>query len=141
MSSGLHKKYLVLRSDGKPIDPDNEYFCLKIAGKGDPRHIDACKKALMVYAEEIRDYLPELSKDLKDNYGELGGNDVVSYILSQVEGSTLEDIKEMDKKLDDSNDMLFGYKPSQIWKILNPEMYITTMIRDMRIRKNENRFT
>lgn len=66
---GLYQKYNISRTDGKPIDPENEYFILKVAGKGDPNHIEACRKAVVSYAVNIEPYLPELAKDLIDRYG------------------------------------------------------------------------
>jgi hypothetical protein len=66
---GLHHKYIVSRSDGKPIDPGNRYFVLKIAGKGDEKHLKASKKAVLTYAEEIKDSLPELASDLFKMFG------------------------------------------------------------------------
>lgn len=32
---GLYCKYILERADGTPIEPGNEYFILKVAGKGD----------------------------------------------------------------------------------------------------------
>ena len=61
---GLYQKYIIRRTDRKPIDPDNKYFVLKYEGEGDEKHIDACRKALRVYAEEVKDFLPELSEEL-----------------------------------------------------------------------------
>lgn len=67
---GLYGKYIITRLDGTPIDPENEYFILKVAGNGDPEHMKACRAAVLKYAEEIKDHLPELSKDLIDKYGQ-----------------------------------------------------------------------
>lgn len=66
---GLYQKYYIRRTDGQEIDPENEYFILKVAGKGDPKHIAACKKAIITYALNIKQYLPELAKDLIERYG------------------------------------------------------------------------
>lgn len=65
---GLFDKYYVGRTDGTPMNPNNRYFLLKVEGEGDPVHIAACRKAVTVYAEEIKDHLPELSKDLLTRY-------------------------------------------------------------------------
>lgn len=65
----LYKKYKIERTDGKPIDPENEYFVLKVKGSGDKKHIEACKKAVLVYAEEMREELPDLANDLFLRYG------------------------------------------------------------------------
>lgn len=66
---GLHQKYHISRTDGQPIDPENEYFILKVAGKGDQKHIEACRKAVIAYAVNIEPHFPELAKDLIDKYG------------------------------------------------------------------------
>ena len=34
----------------------------------DPKHVEACRKAILTYANEIRDYIPQLSKDLIEKY-------------------------------------------------------------------------
>jgi len=69
MSKGLYRKYEISRTDGTPIDPDNEYFVLKVEGNGDERHMEACRKAILVYAEEVKEFLPHVSKDIKSRYG------------------------------------------------------------------------
>lgn len=65
---GLINKYIISRRDGTPIDPEDEYFVLKVSGKGDPIHIAACRKAVIAYAEAIKDHLPILSEDLIYRY-------------------------------------------------------------------------
>ena len=68
--NGLYRKYKIERTDGTLINPENEYFILKVKGVGDQKHIDACKKAVLVYAEEMRRELPELANDLFIRYRE-----------------------------------------------------------------------
>lgn len=54
----------------KPIEPGSEYFVLRLDTNGDdPVHIAACRKAILVYADEINDHIPQLSKDLIERYG------------------------------------------------------------------------
>lgn len=65
---GLYGKYIITRADGKPIDPENEYFVLKIEGKGDKEHIEACRRAILVYADEIEEHLPELANDIYNKF-------------------------------------------------------------------------
>lgn len=49
----------------KDVDPKAEYFVLRMDKNGsDPVHIEACRKAVLVYAEEIKNHLPQLSEDL-----------------------------------------------------------------------------
>ena len=61
---GLMNKYNLTRTDGKGINPNNEYFVLKLKGDGDDFHKEACIKALETYALEISSELPALSEDL-----------------------------------------------------------------------------
>lgn len=69
---GLYGKYIVKRTDGTPIDPGNEYLVLKVKGHGDPKHIAACRKGAIAYAEAIKDHLPELANDIIKRYGNNG---------------------------------------------------------------------
>lgn len=69
MGRGLYQKYIISRTDGEPIDERNEYFVLKVDGYGDFNHIEASRKAVLVYADEIEKTLPELAKDLRERYG------------------------------------------------------------------------
>jgi hypothetical protein len=67
--NGLHQRYVVSKTNGKPIDKDAEYFVLRVDKNGkDPKHIEACRKAVIKYAEEIASHLPELSKELIIRY-------------------------------------------------------------------------
>ena len=68
---GLYFKYFIERADGSPIDPTDEYFVLKLSGKGDQHHIDACQAAIRTYAAAIKPFLPELAQDLEIKYGNL----------------------------------------------------------------------
>lgn len=65
---GLYNKYIITRRDGTPIDRGNEYFVLKLDGYGNFNHIDACRAALMTYADEIESHNPKLAKDLRRKY-------------------------------------------------------------------------
>ena len=63
---GLIHKYNITKTSGLPIDEKAKYFVLRYDDFGDdPKHIRACKIALLVYAELIENHLPLLSKDLK----------------------------------------------------------------------------
>ncbi len=68
MKKGLQNKYIISRADGLPIEKENEYFILKVNGIGDPIHIEACKKAVLKYADEIESHIPELAKELREKY-------------------------------------------------------------------------
>lgn len=63
---GLHQKYNISRYDGKPIPEGDEFFVLKIAGKGQSKHRDACITALETYILHIEDSAPQLAKDLQE---------------------------------------------------------------------------
>ena len=66
---GLHQRYIVAKSNGKPVDPKAEYFVLRVDLNGsDPKHIEACRKAVITYAENIKEHLPELAQDLIERY-------------------------------------------------------------------------
>lgn len=66
---GLHQRYIVQKANGDDVDESAEYFVLRLdKGGSDPKHIAACRFAVRVYAELIKDHLPELSEDLKRRY-------------------------------------------------------------------------
>lgn len=67
--NGLHIKYNIQKVSGEPIDDGAEYFVLRLdKGGDDPIHIQACREAILVYANKIKSHLPELSKDLIEKY-------------------------------------------------------------------------
>lgn len=67
---GLHQRYCVEKTNGERTDPRAEYFVMRLDKFGkDPIHIAACRKAVLVYANEIKDHLPKLSQDLIKRYG------------------------------------------------------------------------
>lgn len=67
--NGLHQRYVVSKTSENPVDEGAEYFVLRVDKNGkDPKHVAACRKAVLKYAEEIADHLPELSKDLINRY-------------------------------------------------------------------------
>ncbi len=80
--NGLHMRYKIRKFTGynnsywppkptfKDVDKGSEYFVLRLDdGGSDPKHIAACRKAVLTYAEEIKDHLPKLSQDLIERYG------------------------------------------------------------------------
>jgi len=69
--NGLYNKYVITRSDGSPIDPENQYFVLKISGKGDEAHIKASRAGALRYALEIKKELPELAANIITSLKEL----------------------------------------------------------------------
>ena len=69
-NKGFLKKYKISKADGSALDPNAEYFVLRLddAGK-DPKHVHACRMAILEYANLISDHLPLLSDDIKKKYG------------------------------------------------------------------------
>lgn len=65
---GLYNKYVIRKSDGSIVNPNADYFVLRLDKDGEKNHVNACRKAILLYANEIKSYLPELSKDLIDKY-------------------------------------------------------------------------
>lgn len=66
---GLFKKYIIQKADGSPMPEGGEYFVLRLDDKQkDDAHRSACVKAVLTYADEIENHLPELAKDLKAKY-------------------------------------------------------------------------
>lgn len=80
---GLHQKYVIrkvteVKRDGffgspklitRPVDSDAEYFILRLDDRcKDKKHVEACRKAVLHYAELIKEHIPELSKDLIERY-------------------------------------------------------------------------
>ena len=65
---GLYQKYIISRVDGKEILPTEEYFVLRLDSDGEPNHVKACRKAILVYADEIGEELPQLAKDIREEY-------------------------------------------------------------------------
>lgn len=66
---GLYQKYIISKTN-EPIDENAEYFILRLdEGGNDKKHIEACRKAVLTYANEIKEHLPKLSEDLITRYG------------------------------------------------------------------------
>lgn len=59
---GLYQKYIVTRTDGKPLSPGRR-FVLSL-DSSDPHQREACRKAISAYADSIFPHMPELSFDL-----------------------------------------------------------------------------
>lgn len=52
-----------------PTRKDAEFFVLSLDDKvKDKIHLEACRKAVLIYAQEINNHLPVLSKDLIHKY-------------------------------------------------------------------------
>ena len=66
---GLYSKYIIHKSNGEQVDENSEYFVLRLDDQSsDPIHLNACRKAILTYAENIKDHLPLLYNDLLEKY-------------------------------------------------------------------------
>ena len=69
INNGLYNKYHISKSDGTPTDNNADYFVLRLDNEcKDKNHLTACRKAILVYADEIKDSSPELYWDLLNRY-------------------------------------------------------------------------
>lgn len=71
--NGLHRRYIIQKASGEPVDPRAEYFVLRTDKyAGDQYHAAACRKALLTYADEIEPFLPQLAAELRAKHGPAG---------------------------------------------------------------------
>lgn len=68
--NGLHRRYVISKSSGEPIDPRAIYFVLRIDEHGDdPQHIEACRAAAAAYADYVQNsefsHLAGIARDLR----------------------------------------------------------------------------
>lgn len=64
-TKGLYNRYIIQKTNGEPIDKNAEYFVLRLdKGGDDPKHIDACRRAIQIYAANIYGHLTELAHDI-----------------------------------------------------------------------------
>lgn len=69
-NKGLYNKYKIEKTNGEPIDEDAKFFVLRIdLNQNDKKHMEACRIALRVYAREVKEHIPKLSKDLLQYLG------------------------------------------------------------------------
>jgi len=69
LKHGLYNKYLIRKTNNCAVDTRAEYFVLRLDEFAkDKRHADASRKAILTYAEEIKDHLPELASDIFKKY-------------------------------------------------------------------------
>lgn len=66
---GLHAKYVISKTNGMPVDPEAEYFVLRLDDQGDKEHVEACRTAILEYARKIEHFIPDLASDLINRYG------------------------------------------------------------------------
>lgn len=76
--AGILPKYLIKKIKGvdsknqyitQDVKENEEYFVLRLDyGSGDAIHVNACRKAILTYALEIKNHLPKLSEELLKRY-------------------------------------------------------------------------
>lgn len=68
--NGLHIRYNITKADGTPVDPNAEYFVLRLDyGGKDENHIRACRVAINAYSLAIQTHIPKLADDIRHKYG------------------------------------------------------------------------
>ena len=65
---GLKLKYLLTKVDGSLVDSDADYFILKLNSKT-RWHREASIKAILAYADSVKQDAPQLSADIIKKYG------------------------------------------------------------------------
>jgi hypothetical protein len=67
---GLLEKYHITKADGSEVNPNAEYFVLRLDTQcPDYEHSIASRAAASVYASRIEPSLPKLAKDLREKHG------------------------------------------------------------------------
>lgn len=62
---GLNQRYIVTKANGEPCDPRAIYFVLRLDSHGDdPLHIEACRWAARMWAENAPSHLRKVAKEL-----------------------------------------------------------------------------
>lgn len=79
--AGFHARFLIQKADGSEIDPNAEYFVLRLdRGGSDQHNVEACRRAIMTYAAAIEPVLPVLAMDLYARYGNKPGLPFAKYM-------------------------------------------------------------
>jgi hypothetical protein len=67
---GVYTKYNITKADGSPVDPGADYFVLRLDQNpgGDAKHVEACRVAILAYAEAVKDHLPVLAAEIVDRF-------------------------------------------------------------------------
>ena len=65
---GLKLKYLLTKADGSPVDLNGDYFIIKLNSKT-RWHREASIKAILAYAESVKNDAPQLAADIIAKYG------------------------------------------------------------------------
>ena len=67
--TGLFQRYNISRTDGTEINPNAEYFILRLDGHSkDKSHVTACRLAVLAYADAIAPTKPKMAQDIYERY-------------------------------------------------------------------------
>ncbi len=69
---GLWNKYIILKTSGKPLDPNFYAIVLRIDGG---QYTEACRKGALAFAEAVRNKNPLLSNDIQHKVTEYQAKD------------------------------------------------------------------
>lgn len=99
---GLYQRYNLTKACGKPVDPEAEYFVLKLTGNDHNdiikrEHMKASRMAVLVYANKIRPFIPKLADDIYDRYNEDEFADSIVPVVTNSNNYYEIPFSEMDK--------------------------------------------
>jgi hypothetical protein len=60
---GLYNKYIVLKANGKPVDPKAQYVVLRVDGG---QYVHACRAGVAAFGEAVREKNPILADDIQN---------------------------------------------------------------------------
>ena len=75
-NQGWYQKYIITKTNNKPVDPDADYFVLRLDIQD--KYGEASLQALKTYATVIREVNPDLARDIMSRlmaYSLRGSND------------------------------------------------------------------
>ena len=108
---GLKLKYILSKVDGNPVDPEGDYFIIKLNSKT-RWHREASIKAILAYAESVQNDAPKLSEDIIMKYGyashSIATIDQGKLLDCLVEKAKLIRKDERDKVLDKLKDWIYS---------------------------------
>ena len=95
---GLHERYIIAKVDGSPTDKNAEYFVLRLdKGGKDQKHMKACRRAIINYALDIDEHLPELSEDLVLKYGSIDDYNTWK-ALREIKNLSIKELRKLAKQ-------------------------------------------
>lgn len=70
IADGLVKKYIIQKQNGQAVDPNADYFVMRLDDScDDVAHREASRKGVLAYADAIENHLPQLATDIRNKYG------------------------------------------------------------------------